>query len=210
MPAERIRKLIKTLKELSIEHVSIQVGQADGESAVVVTCPMDVTFPRIRTLYETLELQNDFKVDLLVAGNNRPVSLTGPPMFKLERLNDFTTLRAIPTERSKKKKKTNFAHHLEALVAVLHSLTTLAGGHHLLSLKPCSTCISVHTACPSKQDKGTISILEEFTKADVVYTGAAALRQCARLWRWNTKIRIPFTFPLVTTKRTDYQHVDMR
>ena len=92
MPGEKIRTLIKTLTELSIGHVSIQVGPADGESAVVVTCPMDVTFPRIRTLYETLELQNDFKVDLLVAANNRPVSLTGPPMFKLEPPNDSTTL----------------------------------------------------------------------------------------------------------------------
>ena len=92
MPGEKIRTLIKTLTELSIGHVSIHVGPADGESAVVVTCPMDVTFPRITTLYETLELQNDFKVDLLVAVNNRPVSLTGQPMFKLERLNNSTTL----------------------------------------------------------------------------------------------------------------------
>jgi hypothetical protein len=86
-------------------------------------------------------------------------------------------------------------HHLEALVTSLHSFETLAVGHHLLRLSPLSTSISVHTACLSETDEKSIHVTEELNKADAVYTGAAALRQCARLWQWKED-RIPYTFPI--------------
>jgi hypothetical protein len=80
-------------------------------------------------------------------------------------------------------------------VTSLHSFETLAVGHHLLCLSPLSTSISVHTACLSETDEKSIHVTEELNKADAVYTGAAALRQCARLWQWNED-RIPYTFPI--------------
>ena len=81
MPAEKIRKLIETLKALSIERASIQLGPADGVSEVIVTCPADVTFQRVRTLHESLVKQEDFKIDVRVAGSDGPVTSTGPTMF---------------------------------------------------------------------------------------------------------------------------------
>ena len=81
MPGEKIRKLIETLKAVSIERASIQLGPADGVSEVIVTCPADVTFQRVRTLHESLVKQVDFKIDVRVAGNDGPVTSTGPTMF---------------------------------------------------------------------------------------------------------------------------------
>ena len=81
-------------------------------------------------------------------------------------------------------------NHWEALLQVLHAMETMQEGQHLLCLE--SRSISVHMA----SDKtATIDLNSEFEKADSVYTGPAALRQCARVWRWKEE-RVPYTFPI--------------
>lgn len=89
-------------------------------------------------------------------------------------------------------------NHFQALVQVLYAMDTLPAGEHVLCLPSASTSISVHAACPASTTTSadaTIDLEQEFKNADAVYTGAVALRQCARAWRWNED-RIPYTFPI--------------
>ena len=81
-------------------------------------------------------------------------------------------------------------NHWETLYEVLLAMETILEGNHLLCFEGSS--ISVHTA---SNDDRMIDIFEELNKAEAVYTGAVALRQCARMWHWNQE-RIPYTFPI--------------
>lgn len=81
-------------------------------------------------------------------------------------------------------------NHWETLFEVLLAMETIVEGNHLLCFEGSS--ISVHTA---SNDDRVIDIFEELNKAEAVYTGAVALRQCARMWHWNQE-RIPYTFPI--------------
>ncbi|MEQ9588050.1 MAG: secretin N-terminal domain-containing protein [Parvibaculaceae bacterium] len=81
LPGDKIRALIETLKALSIACARVQLIPADGVNDVIVTCPANVTYQRVRTLQETLSEQDDFKVDVRVAANIGPVTSTGPTMF---------------------------------------------------------------------------------------------------------------------------------
>jgi hypothetical protein len=82
-------------------------------------------------------------------------------------------------------------NHWQALLEVLYAMETMLEGSHLLCFE--NSSISVHTA--SNEDDAVIDIYDELSKAEAVYTGAAALRQCARVWRWNQD-RVPYTFPI--------------
>jgi hypothetical protein len=81
-------------------------------------------------------------------------------------------------------------NHWHALREVLYAMETMLEGNHLLCFE--NSFISVHTA---SEDDRVIDIYDELNKAEAVYTGAVALRTCARVWRWNQD-RIPYTFPI--------------
>jgi hypothetical protein len=85
-------------------------------------------------------------------------------------------------------------NHWQALLEVLYTMETMLEGNHLLCFE--NSSISVHTA---SEDEGIFDIYDELNKAEAVFTGAVALRTCARVWRWNQD-RIPYTFPIKDDK----------
>ena len=80
LSAQEIRELLDTLRKQSIGRISFSEGPADGLNRVVVNCPADVTWRRVRTLQEEIEKHKDFTFDIRVAANNTPVTPTLPPM----------------------------------------------------------------------------------------------------------------------------------
>ena len=70
--------LVETLKSLGLTRMMFQVNPDPSakESSVVVVCPTDVTWRRVRAITQTLQKLGDFKVDVRVAANNDPVTST--------------------------------------------------------------------------------------------------------------------------------------
>ena len=123
------------------------------------------------------------------------VARVDPTTIKVVQWEEVGVAHALLMPKNPLCPQINPLDHFEALVEVMHAMETLAHGEHLLCLPPASTSISVHKACADEDSEKVLDVMEELEKADVVYTGAAALRRCARLWRWKED-RVPFTFPI--------------
>ncbi len=93
LPAERIRTLIDTLSALSIQRISFTEGPADRRNSIVVNCPADVTWQRVRNLQEALGKEQDFAFDVRVAADKVPISPTGTN-------SQFTQEAATPVDQS--------------------------------------------------------------------------------------------------------------
>ncbi len=79
LSAQKIRELLDTLRKQSIGRISFSEGPAAGLNRVVVNCPADVTWRRVRTLQEEIEKHEDFTFDIRVAANNNPMTPPFPP-----------------------------------------------------------------------------------------------------------------------------------
>lgn len=84
---ETILDLIKSLKSLSVERFSFAATPQDGDNQILVICPADITYRRVRTITEAIMKLNvikerEFDFDVRVAGSNDPVTPVEVPTYE--------------------------------------------------------------------------------------------------------------------------------
>ncbi len=74
MPHEKVVKLIEVLKSLGVDRIRFVANIEQKTSTVILQCPANVTWRKVRTMTDELEKTEDFKVDVRVAASDEPVT----------------------------------------------------------------------------------------------------------------------------------------
>jgi hypothetical protein len=74
MSHEKIIKFIEVLQSLSVDRMRFSTNNEQKESTVIIQCPPDIAWRKVRTMTEELEKTGDFKVDVRVAASDEPVT----------------------------------------------------------------------------------------------------------------------------------------
>jgi hypothetical protein len=84
VPFDQVRQMIETMKSLSINSVMFASEERDASNAIIVICPADVTWRKVREVQKALENHKEFKLDVRVAADNGPVTPTTSRPVKLQ------------------------------------------------------------------------------------------------------------------------------
>ncbi|QDV25722.1 coiled-coil domain-containing protein [Aureliella helgolandensis] len=76
IPQEQLDKLITILRVLNIPKAAFHQNQDETDSTVVIQCPADATWRRVRIITQALEKLDGFKVDVRVAADGGLVTST--------------------------------------------------------------------------------------------------------------------------------------
>jgi len=74
---ESLQQVVKTLKNLGVQRVTLGIAQPDSNN-IIVACLPDVPWRKVRELEEALATHKEFKFDVRVAANEGPVTPTLP------------------------------------------------------------------------------------------------------------------------------------
>ncbi len=73
---ESLQQVVKTLKNLGVQRVTLGIAQPDSNNNIIVSCLPDVPWRKVRELQEALAAHREFKLDVRVAANDGPVTPT--------------------------------------------------------------------------------------------------------------------------------------
>ncbi|MCA8999430.1 MAG: hypothetical protein KDA80_20715, partial [Planctomycetaceae bacterium] len=94
IPTKVVQELIKELQAHGVTHFALKAAN-EGENRILITCPADVSWRKVRTLQEEFK---DYNVDVRIAGSDEPVQAVtvGEPLVASDEQAEYRPVLSNP------------------------------------------------------------------------------------------------------------------